>query len=207
MSATSVLDPPTVSPTALRLRLPTAARLSDEAFFEFCRLNRDLHIERTAEGDVLIMTPAGGSTSRRNVKLVVRLEMWSELDGTGQVFDSSGGFILPDGAIFSPDVAWVQTERLAGLTAEQKERFLPLCPDFVMELRSPSDALPVLRAKMEQYVANGARLGWLIDPQARQVHVYHGDGHVETLDQPDTVSGDPVLPGFTLALPPIWEPL
>jgi Uma2 family endonuclease len=134
------------------------------------------------------------------------LDAWAENDGSGIGFDSNGGFILPNGAMRSPDAAWVRRERLANLTAEQKQRFLPLCPDFVIELRSPSDPLSTIQAKMREYTENGARLGWLIDPEERKVHVYKPNEPVEVLGNPDKLSGEPALPGFVLGLKPIWEP-
>ena len=180
--------------------------LDEEQFFRFCQQNRDLRIERTAEGDLEVMPPAGWETGHRNMKLTVQLGNWAEQDNTGIATDSSGGFRLPNGAVRAPDAAWIQRERLADLTAEQKQRFLPLCPDFVIELRSPSDPLAPIEAKMREYVENGARLGWLIDPEERKVHVYRPNDQIEIADKPDNVSGNPILPGFVLDLKPIWEP-
>ena len=189
----------------LVLRLRPAIDMTDDEFFEFCQLNRDLRFERTAEGDIVIMAPTGALTGARNIRLAAQVSTWADRDGTGRAFDSSTGFILPNGATRSPDVAWVRRPRLAGLTAEQKQKFLPLCPDFVIELRSPSEALSMLQEKMREYVANGTQLGWLIDPIERQVHVHHADGTVEHLRGPAQLSGAPVLPGFVLDLAPIWE--
>lgn len=188
------------------LRFEPGIRLSDEQFFQLCQQNRDLRLERTAEGDIVVMPPAGGATGARNSNLNMQLAVWAEADGSGITFDSSTGFTLPNGATLSPDAAWVRKARLARLTDAQKERFLPLCPDFVAELRSPSDSLPALHDKLAEYIANGARLGWLIDPETRRVHVYRPDTPVETLDAPARLSGDPVLPGFTLDLTRLWEP-
>jgi len=189
----------------LVLRMRPAFDMTDDEFFEFCQLNRDLRFERTAEGDIVVMPPTGWETSARNSRLTAQLARWAEQDGSGVVSDSSGGFILPNGATRPPDVAWVRRARLAGLTAEQKQKFLPLCPDFVIELRSPSEALSTLQEKMREYAANGTQLGWLIDPTERRVHVYHADGTVEHLHGSAQLSGDPVLPGFVLDLVPIWE--
>jgi len=180
--------------------------LSDDELFDLCQRNPQLRLERTAEGDLVIMTPAGGKTSHRNARIIRRLDAWAEEDGTGLVFDSSGGFLLPDGAMRSPDAAWVLRSRLDDLPPEVKEAFLPLCPDVVIELRSPSDSLSELQAKMEEYRDHGARLGWLIDPDARRVHVYRPGRPTETLDDPSSVSADPELPGFALDLGPIWQP-
>ena len=183
---------------------PLRKKMSDDEFFEFCQANRDLRIERTSEGDLVVMSPAGGRTGNRNIRLAARLEAWAEADGTGLAFDSSTGFILPNGAERAPDAAWISRSRWEQLTEKQQESFPPLCPDFVVELRSPSDDLRALRAKMDEYMANGAQLGWLIDPFEKKVHVYRpGEAGVE-LDGPETVSGEPVLRGFTLELRAIW---
>lgn len=190
----------------LTLHIPADIGWNNEAFFTFCRANRGLRIERTAEGDITIMTPAGGGTGRRNASLIIALGIWAEQDGTGVVFDSSAGFLLPNNAVRSPDVAWVRRERLVSLAPEQKEKFLPVCPDFVIALRSASDRLADLQSKLAEYLANGTTLGWLIDPAARQVHVYAVGQPTIRLDNPSTLAGDPTLPGFVLALPPLWDP-
>ncbi len=190
----------------LILHTRPALEMDDRQFFEFCRLNRDWRIERTDEGDLEIMPPAGGETSSRNAIITAQMVGWALRDGTGIVTDSSGGFILPSGAVRSPDAAWVRRERLMALTAEQKQRFLPLCPDFVVELRSPSDSLAVLREKLAQYMENGARLGWLIDPESKQVHVHRPETDVQRLDETSELSGEPELPGFVLDLRAIWSP-
>ena len=196
---TRVESPPLV------LHLRPAIELSDEQFFQFCQLNQDLRIERTAEGDVEIMPPAGWESGHRNAGITAQLWTWALRDGTGIVTDSSGGFTLPNGAVRAPDAAWVRKARLQGLTEEQKERFLPLCPDFAIELRSPSDRLRAVQVKMREYIANGATLGWLIDTPNRRVYVYRPDAEVERLDDPTTLSGDPELPGFVLDLQLVWE--
>jgi len=178
--------------------------MDDEQFFQFCQLNRDLQIERTSEGDIIIMAPEAGSTGRGSSKLNTLFDQWSERDGTGQVFGSSTGFKLPNGATRSPDVAWVRNERIDALTDEQWQKFLPLCPDFVLELRSPSDSVGNLQKKMDEYRQNGAQLGWLLDPVNKQVHVYRQGAPAEVLDAPVTVSGEPLLRGFVLEVPQIW---
>jgi len=188
------------------LRLPPVTNLTDDQLYELCQINRDLRIERTAEGDLLIMPPTGGETSNRNAELTMQLRVWAKHDGTGIVFDSSGGFILPNGAMRSPDVAWVKRSRLATFTREQKEKFIPLCPDFVLELRSPSDSLSAVQAKMEEYMANGAQLGWLIDPEGKRVYVYQPQGRVACLEHPATLAGGPMLPGLVLDLQEMWTP-
>jgi Uma2 family endonuclease len=179
--------------------------MNDEQFFQFCRLNRDLQIERTSEGDITIMAPEAGSSGLGSSELTVAFSLWARRDGTGRIFGSSTGFNLPNGATRSPDVAWVRNERLdASLTDEQWQKFLPLCPDFVLELRSPSDSLSSLRKKMEEYRENGAQLGWLLDAVNRRVHVYRPNAEVEVLENPDSVSGAPLLHGFVLEVPQIW---
>ena len=186
------------------LRIRAATRMTDEALYDLCRINRDLRIERTADGELIVMSPTGGETGRRNAALVVAVGAWAARDRTGIVFDSSTGFVLPNGAERSPDVAWVQRERWDALTGEQRERFPPLCPDFVIELRSPSDDLEESQDKMREYAANGARLGWLIDPEARCVWIYEGERTAVCVERPASLSGDPVLVGFVLDLGEIW---
>jgi len=186
------------------LRTRPAFDLDDEQFFEFCRLNDELRIERSAEGDIEVMPPTGGTTGSRNMHLSVALGVWALDDDTGVGFDSSTGFRLPNGATRSPDASWVEGSRLANLTTHEMDRFLPLCPDFVVKLLSPSDRLTTIQSKMEEYMANGARLGWLLDPEARRAYVYRPGAEVEETEA-DELSGEGVLPGFTLRLPPIWE--
>ncbi len=175
-------------------------------FFEFCQLNRDVRIERNAAGSLAVMAPTGGETGARGVFLSAALYRWAEENGTGVAFDSSTGFELPNGAVRSPDAAWVLRTRLAQLPAEDKVGFLPLCPDFIIELLSPSDSRAALQRKMEEYRANGARLGWLIDPAGRRVTIYRADGSLEQRAEPDVVTGETVLPGFSLHLAAIWTP-
>ena len=180
-------------------------KLDDDDFFEFCQANRDVRIERTKNGDLIIMPPTGGKTGGRNFYLTAKFGVWVEADGTGKGFDSSTGFTLPNGAERSPDVAWVRRERWDALTAKEQERFPPLCPDFVVELRSRTDSLAALQQKMQEYIENGAQLGWLIDPAARKVYLYRPGAPVEQLDNPEHISGDPLLPGFVLNLAPLWQ--
>ncbi|HTG17961.1 MAG TPA: Uma2 family endonuclease [Blastocatellia bacterium] len=183
-----------------------ALELTDEQFFNLCQINSDLRLERTAEGDIIVMPPTGGETGTRNTSITGQLYVWTKQDGTGAAFDSSTGFSLSNGSDRSPDAAWISHARLAQLTAEQKKKFIPLCPEFVIELRSQSDDLAELQAKMEEYIANGARLGWLIDPEERRVFVYRPGAAVEELKNVTQVSGEPELAGFTLDLREIWEP-
>ena len=189
---------------ALRIRLQPALCPTDDQFYEFCRINRELRIERGAEGEVTIMPPAGWESARRNAEITAQLQAWATRDGTGAAADSSAGYVLPNGAVRSPDASWVSNARLESVTAEQRARFLPLCPDFVIELRSPADRLPALQDKMAEYMANGASLGWLIDPLNREVFVYRPGLDVERLDQPENLSGHPVVTGFELRMRGIW---
>jgi len=195
------------SPLPFSLRMGSALRLSDDELYELCARNPELRIERNAEGDLIVMTPAGGASGHRNLEIVAALAVWARRDGTGAGFDSSTGFVLPNGAMRAPDAAWIVYTRLQPLSAEAKEHFIPLCPDFVVELRSPSDRLADLQAKMEEYRDHGARLGWLIDPQEQRVHVYRLGRPVEMLENPDRIEGDPELPGLVLDLKRIWAPL
>ena len=194
------------APMPMELRFEPAIEMTEELFTAFCAQNRDMRIELTAEGVLEIMPPTFSITGSQNADITVELGIWARRDGTGVFFDSSAGFRLPNRAIRAPDASWVLRSRLAALTAEDKNRFIPLCPDFVVELRSTTDRLSVVQAKMAEYIANGARLGWLIDPIARRVYVYRPDAPVEVLDAPDTLSAEPDLAGFSLNLTPIWEP-
>jgi len=188
--------------------LPLALQLkpSDKEFKRICRLNPDLRLERSAQGELLIMPPASGESGYRNVEVAAPLSRWAKRDGRGVVFDSSTGYRLPNRAIRSPDASWVLRNRLARLTKEQKQDFLPLCPDFAIEVRSGSDRLPALQDKMQEYIDNGAQLGWLIDPYERLVFLYRPGAAVEMLKKPARLSGAPELAGFVLSLAKIWKP-
>lgn len=188
------------------LNIPPEIAFNQDQFFAFCQANADLRIERTAKGEIIVMSPTGWKTSDRNSELSMQLRRWAKKNRKGRATESSGGFVLPNGAERAPDVAWVRRERLALLTAEQQEKFLPLCPDFAVELMSPSDRLAVVQAKMEEYLANGLQLGWLLDPATRTVYVYRPGVPVEKLENVMDVSGEPELPGFVLQLAEIWEP-
>jgi Uma2 family endonuclease len=183
---------------------PVFPRMSRDEFYAFCQENRKYRIERTAEGNLVIMTPTGGETSRRNLELSIQIGTWAKNDGTGIAFDSNVAFWLPNGAERSPDVSWVLRERWEALTADERKKFPPLAPDFVIELRSESDRISHLQAKMQEYADNGVRLGWLIDPSTRRVEIYRPGRPVETLDAPASLSGEPELPGFVLDLTPVW---
>jgi Uma2 family endonuclease len=188
----------------LIVRMHPVIDLTDDQFFDFCQINRDLRIERTATGELLIMPPTGSETGGSNFELAVQLGTWIKRDGTGKGFDSSTGFTLPNGATVSPDISWVKLERWNALSASQRIKFAPIVPDFVVELRSESDTLKDLSDKMQQYMNNGVKLGWLIDRKRRRVYIYRPGVPVQQLDNPETVSGDPELPGFVLKLGEIW---
>lgn len=196
--ATSIEIPPLV------LRLPQSIEMDDDRFFEFCQLNGDLRVERNITGEIIIMPPTGGETGKRNFSLATEVGIWTKQDGTGIGFDSSTGFTLPNGAVRSPDVAWIQKERWEAIDPEKRKKFPPICPDFVIELKSATDSLQILQEKMEEYIENGALLGFLIDADRKQVYIYRSNAPVECLNDPETLSGEPVLRGFTLDLQQIW---
>jgi Uma2 family endonuclease len=198
--ATFVQDKPVLEIPRLPLDI---SNLSDDQFFQFCAANRQLRIERTAEGKIIIMSPTGGDTARRNAEINRQLGNWAKQDGTGVVFDSNAEFRLPNGADRSPDASWVLKSRWETIPEHESEKFPPICPDFVTELLSPSDNLEETKLKMQEYIANGARLGWLIDPKNKRVLAYTGAG-VQVLDQPKAVSGEALLPGFALDLTEIF---
>jgi Uma2 family endonuclease len=182
---------------------PIVIALTDEQFEELCRNNRDLRFEQTATGELIIMPPTGWETGNRNIEIAYQVQAWSRATKMGKAFDSSTGFILPNGAKRSPDAAWVSQDRLDALNPNP-DKFLPLAPDFAIELRSATDNLQTLRQKMEEYIAVGVRLGWLINPQDKQVEIYRPDQGVEVLQSPSQVSGEDVLPGFSLSLTDLW---
>lgn len=186
------------------VNLPSPLRLSidltDEQFWQLCQRNRDYCFERNARGDLIVISPTGSDTGRRNLDIIVQLGNWNKQNKLGVAFDSSTGFKLPNGAERSPDASWVKKERWESLTSEEKERFAPICPDFVVELRLKSDALPALHEKMQEYIANNAKLGWLIDRQNQQVEIYRQGKAIEVIKSPQTLSGEDVLPGFILDL-------
>jgi Uma2 family endonuclease len=189
----------------LPLRIRPQTPVSDEDLWELCRANRDLRIERTAQGEVIVMPPTGGKTGRRNAALIGAVWAWAAKDASGIVFDSSTGFRLPNGAERSPDVAWVRRTRWDALTQAQQERFPPLCPDFVVELGSPSDELEELHAKMREYMENGAHLGWLIDPNSKAAWIYRREEAPALVDQPAVLSGEELLPGLVVDLTTVWS--
>jgi len=184
----------------LKLQMSPAIDMTDEQFFAFCQQNRDYRIERNATGEITIMPPTGSETGNRNFDLIVQLGIWTRQNGTGIGFDSSAGFTLPNGAMKSSDAAWIKLEKWHSLTPEQQQKFAPICPDFIIELRSPSDNLQPLKDKLQEYIDNGVSLGWLIDRKNRKVYIYRPNSEVECLDNPATLSGESILPEFVLQL-------
>ena len=182
------------------LNVPSTLKMTEDAFYDLCQANPDLRLEQTATGTLMIMPPIGGEGSKREANLTLDLGLWNRQAQLGVVFSPSAGFRLPNGAARSPDAAWITRERWEALTSQQRSKFPPLAPDFVIELRSASDALRPLQEKMQEYQDNGVHLGWLINPQARQVEIYRLGQAVEVLNDPQTLSGEAVLPGFVLDL-------
>jgi Uma2 family endonuclease len=179
--------------------------MSDEDLMRFCAANDIARVEREVDGEILVMSPAGNRTGRRNAAIIRALGVWAEQDGRGYVFDSSTGFTLPDGSMRSPDAAWIEASRWDVLSEADKNRFSPLCPDFVIELRSSSDNLAELEAKMERWIANGAKLAWLIDPERQAVSIYHHADEFEVLHHSTSVQGNGVMAGFELLMTKIWD--
>ncbi|MEM8640103.1 MAG: Uma2 family endonuclease [Cyanobacteria bacterium P01_G01_bin.54] len=200
-----VQSPP--QPQFLSLQLPheLLLRVTPEQFTALAAANRDLRLERTATGELVVNPPTGGETGNRNFSLITQFGNWCEAnDLLGKGFDSSTGFELPNGANRSPDMSWLRQNRWDALTPEQHQGFIPLCPDFAVELRSKTDTLKDLRAKMAEYLENGAQLGWLIDPKNKRVEIYRPEQDVEVRENPSTISGETILPGFELNLERIW---
>ena len=194
-------------PQTLSLELPSGLvlQVTQEQFEALAAANRDLKLERTSEGELIVNPPTGGESGKRNFSITGQLSHWyEEHEDLGEGFDSSTGFRLPNGANRSPDASWVSRERWESLTPQQRKGFVPLCPDFVVELRSESDSLSKLQAKMHEYIDNGARLGWLIDPQNKRVEIYCPGKEVEVLENPNELSGKEILPGFVLNLRRVW---
>jgi Uma2 family endonuclease len=188
-----------ISPT--ELSVPLKIKVGETGLTEE---HEGLRFELTAQKELVIMPLTGAMTGLRNAKLTSHLANWTKIDGTGVTFASCAGFTLPSGAVRSPDASWVRREKWNALTKEQREKFAPLCPDFVAELRSQADSLSDLHEKMQEYITNGARLGWLIDPIDKRAYVYRPGQSVEVLDNPITLSGNPVLPGFVLPVQELW---
>ena len=196
---TQIYCPPLNLPSTLKLTI------SHEQFVQLAWVNQNLQLERTATGELIVMPPTGSDTGNKNADILGQLWLWNRQTQLGQIFDSSSGFHLPNGADRSPDVSWISQDRWDTLTPEEKSGFAPLCPDFVLELRSKHDSLESLQQKMQEYQENGAKLGWLIDRNRKKVEIYRPKKSVEVQDFPDSLSGEDILPGFTLDLSEIWN--
>ena len=188
------------SVTAVTINLEPLVPLTDDAFYALCRANPEVKFERTSFGELIVMPPTGGESGSQNRRLTQRLGNWTDEDGMGEAFDSSTMFQLPNGAYRSPDAAWIPLERWEALSAEERNVFPPICPDFVVELRSPSDSLRAVQNKMQEYMDNGTRLGWLINPKGQQVEIYRQGQEKEVLQAPTSLLGEQVLSGFVLDL-------
>ncbi|WP_330204148.1 Uma2 family endonuclease [Cyanobacterium sp. Dongsha4] len=186
--------------TPLELEL----QLTDEQFFELCHKHKDLRFERNAQGDLIIMSPTGGLTGNRNADLIYQLIAWNRQKKLGKVFDSSTGFKLPNGSNRSPDASFITSKKWNNLTLEQQEKFLSLAPDFAIELKSPSDKLTNIQEKMQEYIDNGVKLGWLINPEKKEVEIYRQGQKKEVLNNPKILLGEDVLPDFVLDLTEIF---
>ena len=183
---------------------PSRVPMTDDEFVAFCEQYEDCFVECTAEGEIIIMPPCHSRTGRRNSKIIAQLVMWAEKDGRGEPYDASSGFRLPNGARRSPDASWIREDRVAALPREQQEGFYHLCPDFVIELRSSTDRINRLKGKMEEYIANGAELGWLIDPKERTIWIYRPGCAPECIVNPERIPGEGPVAGFVLELAGIW---
>ena len=184
---------------------PLRKKVTDDEFFEFCANNNELRIEMTKEGQMIIMMPTGSEGGNRNFNLAVEFGIWAKTDGTGVGFDSATGFTLPNGAKRSPDLSWIARERWEAIPKKLRKKFAPICPDFVVELRSESDDLDMLKEKMEEYLENGAQLGWLIDPLEKKAHVYRPGARAKVLNHPKTITGELLFDGLTLKLAGILD--
>jgi Uma2 family endonuclease len=189
----------------LPLRFRPTKPMNDDELMRFCAANDFLRVERDANGEILVMTPAGTKTSRMNSRITRLLDEWAEQDGRGIAVDSNGGFTLPDGSVRAADAAWVARNRWDALSDADQARFAPICPDFIIELRSPSDNLADLIKKMEQWIANGVQLGWLIDPESQTVSIYRPNEQPETLTHPTSIQGHGIMAGFELVMDRIWK--
>ncbi|GAB1539256.1 Uma2 family endonuclease [Scytonema sp. NUACC21] len=190
---------------AITLHIKPVIELTDEQFYLLCRKNPDVKFERNANGELIIMSPTGGETGNCNAEMMIDFGIWNRQAKLGKVFDSSTAFKLPNGADRSPDIAWIEQERWYALTTEEREKFPPIAPDFVLELMSPSDDLKKAQEKMQEYMENQVKLGWLIDRKNRRVEIYRLGKEVEVLEAPTELSGEDVLPGFVLNLQAVWE--
>ena len=193
--------------TRATFEIQTDRPMSDDEFYEFCTRSPDLQIERAATGEIILMPPAGFETGYRNNELGRQLGYWARADGRGVALDSNTEYLLPNGAAFAPDASWVSRARLAAFAKEQKRRFLPLCPEFVVELVSPTDRLSRVQAKMREWIDNGAALGWLIDADRQRAYVYRQGADTEELQRPDVLAGEGPVEGFTLEMDALWQGL
>ncbi|MBD2454725.1 Uma2 family endonuclease [Nostoc sp. FACHB-87] len=191
--------------TAITFNLNAIVKLTDEQFYQLCRENPDVKFERNNKGELTVMPPTGGETGKSNFEIAVEFGIWNRQTKLGVCFDSSTCFKLPNGANRSPDVAWIKQDRWDALTPQEKAKFPPIAPDFVLELMSPSDDLAETQAKMREYMDNQVKLGWLINPPAKQVEIYRQGKSVEILDAPTQLSGEDILPGFILDLRIVWD--
>jgi len=191
--------------TAITINLNNIVRLNDDQFYQLCRDNPDIKFERNSKGELIVMPPTGGETGKFNAKLTTRFVVWNEQTQLGEVFDSSTCFRLPNGPDRSPDVSWIELSRWNSLSPEQREKFPPIAPDFVLELMSPSDNLSETQAKMQEYMDAGVKLGWLIDRKTRRVEIYRQAQGKEILESPASLSGEDILIDFTLDLQFIWS--
>jgi Uma2 family endonuclease len=194
-----------ISEVPLRLVLRPPVPMTDDELLRFCEANQNYRIEREPDGEILVMTPANGETSRKNAHIVLELGLWSRSLDSGVFFGPDGGFTLPDGSMRSPDAAWLSKERWQSLSREQRRKFPPACPEFVIELRSPSDSVTELQEKMRSWIANGAQLGWLLDPEQKLAVVYRPGLEPEILQRPESLEAEGLMAGFRLDLRPVWE--
>jgi Uma2 family endonuclease len=190
--------------SALPVYLPKKFKVTDEQFWEFSQANPELRMECSADGELIVMPPTGSEGGNRNAEATTDIAIWNRQTRLGKVFDSSTGFRLPNGATRSPDTSWIANERWDKIPSEQRKRFAPICPDFVLELASESDDLEDLREKMHEYIENGCRLGWLIIPKLQQAEIYRSNGTIEVLKSPASLSGEDILPGLVVNLNVIW---
>jgi len=191
--------------TEMLVTFRTVRPMSDDEFFEFCHINDTLEFERDSHGNIIVMSPTGSIGGGFNADVITALNVWNKQAGLGKVFESSSGFKLPDGSVRSPDVSWVRKERWNAVSRAEKEKFAPICPDFVIEIRSISDGLQYLVDKMKEYISNGAQLGWLIDRFSEKVHVFRVDGTVEVRQIDEILSDNEILPGFSIDLTEFLE--
>lgn len=190
--------------TAITINLKNIVKLNDDQFYQLCQDNPEVKFERNGNGELIVMPPTGGETGKRNAKLTARFVFWNEQTQLGEVFDSSTCFKLPNGSSRSPDVSWIKLTRWNALTPEQREKFPPIAPDFVLELMSPSDSLSDTITKMQEYMDAGVKLGWLMERMTRRVEIYRQGQPKQVLESPTSLSGEEVLPGFVLDLQIVW---